>query len=263
MIDKEGRKQGYWIYYGKDRPEAGFPENGIIEEGRYVDNRKEGVWLKYHRDGKTIKLLGNYKNNRPSGEYETYHTNGKVKRKGCFVRGRIPENCTEYWYYESGVLESKRTTDSTINYYENGCLMSISTTASNDLSRTRIIQFKQDDCNVIKDTVYEFANLCKGIIVERTNCSIRKGDSLISVNYKEIDEFYKTPPPVISAKTKGTPFKPNDYNKVYNENDEVWQDGEFINGSLWDGKVYVYDSDGILLKVLIYKEGKYHADGQL
>jgi hypothetical protein len=26
--DKEGRKQGHWIYFGKDRPEEGYPANG-------------------------------------------------------------------------------------------------------------------------------------------------------------------------------------------------------------------------------------------
>jgi hypothetical protein len=40
-------------------------------------------------------------------------------------------------------------------------------------------------------------------------------------------------------------------------------DGQFKNSRLWDGKLYVYDSEGILLKIEIWKEGKYHSDGQL
>jgi antitoxin component YwqK of YwqJK toxin-antitoxin module len=39
-------------------------------------------------------------------------------------------------------------------------------------------------------------------------------------------------------------------------------DGTFRNGSLWDGKVYEYDADGIIMKVKVYKNGKYHSDGQ-
>jgi antitoxin component YwqK of YwqJK toxin-antitoxin module len=50
---------------------------------------------------------------------------------------------------------------------------------------------------------------------------------------------------------------------VFNSNDEIWQDGNFKNGLLWDGKVYEYDRDGILLKVKVYKNGLYHSDGQL
>ena len=40
-------------------------------------------------------------------------------------------------------------------------------------------------------------------------------------------------------------------------------DGIFKNGQLWDGKVYTYDRDGILQRVLVYKEGKYNSEGQL
>lgn len=71
-----------------------------------------------------------------------------------------------------------------------------------------------------------------------------------------------TPPISITQLTRGVPFKPNGYNKIYNDNDEIWQDGEYKNGKLWNGKVYIYDSDGILLRILIYKEGIYEADGQ-
>ncbi|MBI3239539.1 MAG: hypothetical protein HYZ43_11990 [Flavobacteriia bacterium] len=47
-------KEGYWIYYGKDRPETDIPAEGKVEEGNYTDGRKEGTWIKYHRDGNTI-----------------------------------------------------------------------------------------------------------------------------------------------------------------------------------------------------------------
>jgi antitoxin component YwqK of YwqJK toxin-antitoxin module len=70
-------------------------------------------------------------------------------------------------------------------------------------------------------------------------------------------------PVVPNPRTKGTRFQVNGYNKVYNSNDEIWQDGDFRNGRLWDGKVYEYDSDGILLKVKVFKKGVYHSDGQL
>ena len=30
-VDSQGRKQGKWIYLGKDRPESGFPVDGKIE----------------------------------------------------------------------------------------------------------------------------------------------------------------------------------------------------------------------------------------
>ncbi len=68
---------------------------------------------------------------------------------------------------------------------------------------------------------------------------------------------------VIAPKIKDGKFNPNGYNKVYNSNEELYQDGEFKDGRLFNGKMYVYDEDGILLKVKVYKDGAYHSDGQL
>ena len=47
------------------------------------------------------------------------------------------------------------------------------------------------------------------------------------------------------------------------KNDELFQVGKFQNGRLLEGKFYKYDSDGLLLKIEIYKGGKYHSDGQM
>jgi antitoxin component YwqK of YwqJK toxin-antitoxin module len=80
--DSEGKKQGKWIYYGKDRPEEGYPANGKIEEGNYKDDRREGIWVKYHTDGITPRLKGDYVNNRHQGSYVKYHPNGKIKEQG-------------------------------------------------------------------------------------------------------------------------------------------------------------------------------------
>ena len=62
--DKNGRKQGHWIYYGADRPETQFADTSKVEEGDYEDDRKTGVWIKYNKDG-TIRATGEFHNNRP------------------------------------------------------------------------------------------------------------------------------------------------------------------------------------------------------
>ena len=73
----------------------------------------------------------------------------------------------------------------------------------------------------------------------------------------------KEPPPFVKSPiTKGVKFFPDGYNKVYNANDEIWLDGNFKNGQLFDGKVYIYSSNGILKRIRIYKEGKFHSLGQ-
>jgi antitoxin component YwqK of YwqJK toxin-antitoxin module len=83
------------------------------------------------------------------------------------------------------------------------------------------------------------------------------------VKVKDPGQSNEKAPAIEKPIVKNGKFQPNGYNKVYNAQDEIWQDGDFKDGRLYNGKVYVYDRDGILLKVKVYKNGVYHSDGQL
>jgi 6-pyruvoyltetrahydropterin/6-carboxytetrahydropterin synthase len=92
---------------------------------------------------------------------------------------------------------------------------------------------------------------------------------------EQVSEFKEMESPEVEVKkpvktTKKGPviksydgFNPNGYNKVYNDIKELWLEGEFKQGQLWDGRLYVYDEDGLLLKIEVYKEGVFHSLGQL
>ena len=54
---------------------------------------------------------------------------------------------------------------------------------------------------------------------------------------------------------------PDGNRKVYNDNKDIWMDGTFEGGRLKEGKLYIYDEDGIIEKVEIFKNFKYAADG--
>lgn len=43
-----------------------------------VQGRKQGIWKKYHPNGKT-RYRGEFKNNKPVGEFRYYHDNGKLR----------------------------------------------------------------------------------------------------------------------------------------------------------------------------------------
>lgn len=71
-------------------------------------------------------------------------------------------------------------------------------------------------------------------------------------------------PQVVKPKVaSGLKFLPNGRNKLYTQAGDIWMDGDFKKGQLMDGKVFLYDSDGVLLKVRIYKNGAYERDGLL
>lgn len=258
IIDGEGRKQGKWIFWGKDRPSAGYPAEGKIEEGTYKDNRKEGLWIKYHNDGVTPKLKGEYRNNRPSGKYVKLYPDGTVRETGTFSRNKYYDSLKRY--HSNGVMKFEAVYNDAGNeqgtvkhFYPNG--------------QEEFVYESQDGIPTGKATRYYENGDIKEVIYYAADGSIESSEQHEMVNPSVIPEnpgvIKELAPEIGIPRTKGVKFQPNGYNKVYNENDEIWQDGEFRNGRLWDGKVYEYDSDGILLKVKVFKKGNYHSDGQL
>ena len=254
----EGKKQGKWIYLGKDRPESGYPADGKIEEGPYKDDRKEGTWIRYYNDGVTPKLKGEYHNNRPSGAYEKTYPDGTLRERGSFSHNKYGGVLERY--HENGQLEYKANYNSdgqeegTVKfYYANG--------------QEEFVYEAVGGVPTGKATRYwENGDIKEVITFGADGKAISKVQTpMVNPEVEIVDPgLTREPAPSVGpARTKGAPFKPNGYNKVYNENDEIWQDGDFRNGSLWNGKVYDYDSDGILLKVRVFKNGYYHSDGQL
>lgn len=257
--DKEGKKQGRWIYFGKDRPEAGYPENGKIEEGTYQDDRKQGFWTKYHTDGKTPKLKGEYENNRPKGRYTKYYENGKVKEQGTFERDKYLDTLKRY--HENGELEyvafyneEGKEEGAVTYYYANGQVEFEYISKEGKPSGKAIRYYENGDIKEILS--FNADGSLAGEPIQRKMVHP-------PVVVKDPGASTETTKKIIAPKTKDGKFDPNGYNKVYNANDELEQDGDFKDGRLFNGKMYVYDSDGLLLKVKIYKNGVYHSDGQL
>ncbi|MDH4474063.1 MAG: hypothetical protein QE487_15755 [Fluviicola sp.] len=251
--DSNGLKQGYWIYYGSDRPESGIPANGKVEEGTYIDDKKEGIWIKYHNDGVTPKLKAEYKNNRPVGNYTTIRGNiieignfEKNQYHDSVIRGSSLGREYEAFFNENGKEEGR------VNYYYSSGQLEFTYNSVNGTPTGKATRY------------YENGDI-KERIEYSEDGSVAKSEQFGQVNLdpSEIISAEKAPSLVNPMYTKGIKWNPDGYNKVYNEDDEVWQDGIFKEGKLWEGKLYVYDRDGILLRVKVFKNGVYHSDGQL
>lgn len=254
----DGKKQGKWIYLGKDRPEEGYPLEGKIEEGVYEDDRKEGLWIKYHNDGKTPKLKGNYTNNRPSGHYVKYFANGKVKEVGNFVQNQYQDSLKRY--HENGKLmyEAKYNASGkehgTVRYYYPNGQLEFEFTSVNGTSTGKAVRYYEN--GDVKEVI-EYGS--DGSLVSTQEKEMVNPE----VKIKESKANTEQAPKAVNPIVKNGKFQPNGYNKIYNQSDEIWQDGDFKEGRLYNGKVYIYDTDGILLKVKVFKNGLYHSDGQL
>ncbi|MEZ4922080.1 MAG: hypothetical protein R2780_02805 [Crocinitomicaceae bacterium] len=253
----DGLKQGYWITYGKDFPEKGYPSSGKIEEGPYVDDRKHGMWTKYFEDGVTPRLKGNYRNNRPYGEFIKYHENGKEREIGTYTDKKM---VGDYLVKNADGIVTQRKTFN-VGGKEEGKVEFFY-----DDGSPQMVMTKKDGVTVGEAITYWPNGDIKKIIVYDESGEITKKEERDMVNPdKGQKEVAGTGGPsgdkgIIKD---GKPFSRDGYNKLYNTNDEIWMDGEFKSGKLWNGKLYKYDADGILLKIEVWKEGKYHSDGQL
>lgn len=254
QIDTNGRKQGHWVFYGADKPEKGWCSSCKINEGTYKENRKVGVWTTYYQDGVTPKSKITYVNGRVNGAYKQYYPNGSIKETGRFIgrwyRGEIIK------YYESGCIQRKsfynKEGELEDDYiYFNGCEIEYQKVKNENGGYTVTYFHRNGDVKKIEE-LDALGNIISRSDVDSTQ--LKKKPVVIGKS---------TPCPYSELVRQDKLFKKNGYNKLYNHDDNLYLDGQFRNGCLWSGKYYIYTEDGLLLKIEIWKNGKYHSDGQL
>ncbi|HZH86705.1 MAG TPA: hypothetical protein VFD77_05265 [Brumimicrobium sp.] len=254
--DINGKKQGKWVYFGKDQPEKGYPMEGKISEGPFNDDRKHGKWIMYFNDGETPKTEGEYVNNRPNGPFVKYHPNGKIKEQGVFNKRVYSDSLKRF--NEEGILIYSSNHDETgkesgtVQYFHDNGNPEFIYEAVNGVPTGKATRYWPNG-DVKEEIVYGSDGM-----VKETTGEVARVNEEVKVK-KPGNENIKLPPKPSAHKN----FKPNAYNKVVNDDKELWMEGEFKNGLLYDGRLYIYDSDGLLFKVEVYKDGKYHSDGQL
>lgn len=254
--DEEGKKQGKWIFFGKDQPEKGYPMEGKISEGTYKNDRKNGRWTMYYKDGETPKIEGEFVNNRPNGPFVRYHPNGQIKEMGTFNKRRYTDSLKRFnedgiVVYESSYNEAGKEAG-TVKYFHDNGNPEFVYEAKNGIPTGKATRYWPNG-----DIKEEIVYAADGTVKE-TSGEVERINPPVNVEKPGDDNAKKAPKP-----SGVSDFKPDDYNKVYNEDKELWMEGDFKDGRLWDGRLYIYDEDGLLLKVEVYKEGNYHSDGQL
>jgi antitoxin component YwqK of YwqJK toxin-antitoxin module len=261
VVDAEGRKQGKWIIFNKVKNLPDYPPDAKVEEGKFVDNKKAGPWKEYYPNG-TLKNKITFSNNRPDGYAVMYHENGKIAEEGVWKNNR--------WvgvyklYHDNGQVAQEfnfnavgKREGNQKYYYENGQLM-----IEGDWKGGK-------EAGVVKE-YYE-----NGDLKAEKNFADGNIDLAKSKTYQPKKPIPVSTEPVAKAEPKITikpDEKPNIATNVdlrtisgrqtlYNKNKQISKDGEFDNGRLINGKVYHYTPDGILLRIAIYKDGKYSGDG--
>ena len=258
-IDVNRKRQGYWMIKAKLPKFRDYPVGNLIEEGKYVNSRKEGLWKKYFPSTK-LKSEITYKGSRPFGKYILYYENGNIEESGNWERtkntgdfkryhenGKLSQSFTftasgkrsgkQVYYYPNGKLRLEGTWNESLEtgeqkeYHENGDLMSVKNFNGGTLDPASFQIYASK--TLVKEAVEKMVEEGKGV-----NVKVTKEDE---ANQGGFD---------------GTGCK-----KLFNLNKQISKDGVFDNYRLIDGKYFKYDENGILIQIMIFKDGRYIGNG--
>lgn len=252
-------RQGKWIIFGNMTELEGYKSEQVVEVGKYINNKKEGIWTAYFPNGK-VKTEINFEAGRPKGSYKVFYDNGQVQEQGNWVSNR---NVGEFKrYHENGKLQQEFNFDATGKragvqkyYHENGQIMIEGNwnggKESGEQKRyyengdLKSVQYFDETGKVIPDKTKEFEP-------KKPNPPIvKKEEPVIQSEVVKLDR----------EKTNIGKFDGNGFNTTYNKDKQISQVGQFKGGRMWDGKIYVYNKNGILKRIEIYKNGKYFGNG--
>jgi antitoxin component YwqK of YwqJK toxin-antitoxin module len=262
LIDFNGKKQGPWIVFGKSKPNTCYKAESKVEEGKYVDNKKTGIWKEYYCNA-ILKNKITYTNGRPDGYAIMYHENGKISEEGMW---KINKWVGDYkLYYENGQVQQEFKFNSTGKregeqkyYYENGQVMIEGTWASGKEAGTIKEYHENGDIKAEKTFNNGAVDMASIKTYEPKKPNVKLDDPTVDkskvVTVKK-DETLQD--------TKKGPTMLNGYYILYNKNRQKTKDGTFKDNRLMEGKNYMYDENGILKRIEIYKNGAYVGDAQI
>jgi antitoxin component YwqK of YwqJK toxin-antitoxin module len=256
-MDEQGRKQGYWQVVAPVAERAQYKPGQLFEEGRYLDNRRNGPWKRYWPNGKLLSQIV-YDRGRPKGDYTTYYENGQVEEQGTWeldrntgdfsrwhANGKVAQDFQfdangtrqgqQQYYYENG---QKAVEVNVVNGQEAGTLKRWH--ANGDVQQ--VAQFEGGEVKTGTGKIVQATR--KPVVADPLPASAAPAPAV------RVDEK-----PNAAKK-----FDANGHNTLYDLQMRLSQVGDFRNGRLWTGKYYRYDATGKLVKLQRFEGGKYVGD---
>lgn len=255
FVDEAGKKQGYWKVTAPNTDKPGYPNGALVEEGRYTNSRRIGTWRRYWPNGKVMSEIS-YQMGRPRGDYKTYYPNGNVEEQGSWDLDRNTGSFQRYHpngklaqdfvFNDNGVRNGEQK-----YYHENGKLA----------VSVQVVEGKED--GTLKrytpgGELQQVAVFNEGEIDEAKSRYVKAAPKAEDV---VVDVKAPTAPVVTKEEsTNAITFRENGYNTLYDRQLRISQQGEFRQGRLSDGKRYSYDHNGILVRIQVFKGGRYAGD---
>jgi antitoxin component YwqK of YwqJK toxin-antitoxin module len=259
--DESGKRQGYWVIKGYMANDKAYSPDAIVEEGEYKDNRREGLWKRYWPNGKPKSEVF-YVFGKPEGHYKVFYESGQIEEESEWIDGR---NVGEFKrWHPSGALQQHflfaqngKRNGVQKYFYDNGKL-AMEVNIQNGEEQGMCKRYNEDG-SLKEETMFNGGEVKPGGVKEYADKPGGEGVEADPHN-KNIGKESKTSGDKVNP---ATVFKPNGYNVMYNDNGQMSQAGTYKDGRLWDGKMYVYNTDGILIRIEVYKSGRYLGSGVL
>ena len=255
QTDAKGQRQGYWIIKGSMIDDHAYKPESKVEEGIYLDNRKNGLWKKYWPNGKVRSEI-NYDHGKPQGEYKLYYENGKLEEHSTWTNSKNTGAFKRY--YENGnpqqdfLFADNGKRNGLQKYFHDNGKLAMEVNIVNG-QESGVMRRYNPDGSIAEEKTFE-----NGVLKQGSNKKYKVTETPSVVASDPYDDSVGKESKVTTDKTnKAQPFKPNGFNTLYDKNGQITQIGEFADGRLYDGKWYRYNSDGLLIRVEIYKGGKY------
>lgn len=256
-----GLKQGYWIVMNTIKKLPEYPADAKVEEGIFENSRKTGIWKMFYPNGK-IKSEITYVANRPKGYAKMYYENGNLQEEGIWENGRWTGSYKSYHdngqtFYDFNYTQFGKRSGEQTYYYENGQVMMKGTMQDGKETGVWEEYYENGDLRAKKsfnDGTLDAANT--EVYAPKKPIPIKKDDT--PAGPASVVEKGKE-----KVNPAGKPFDGNGYAKLFIAGGRVSKDGEFKSYRLITGKDYIYNTDGILERIAVYKDGKYVGDAPI
>lgn len=225
-IDENNQKQGLWLT---------FDASGktVIERGIFLNNKKDGLWVSYFPGGQ-VKQEITFKGGVANGDAKFYYENGRVWEQGNWM---IDHWVGKYqFYYPSGQVAydwnynnlGKRSGEQRY-YHENGNVKYLGKWENGKTAGA--LKIYNEMGQLTAERIY-----AEGKFEQTINHITVSSDKDNAI--------------------KSEIFTGSGFNTIYNMSGQIEKKGLFDNGQLVEGEQNIYDSNGKLSTVLIFKGGE-------
>lgn len=257
-----GLKQGYWIIYNSIKKLPNYPTEAKVEEGRFTDSKKVGIWKMFWPNG-NLKSEITYTDNRPKGYAKMYYENGNLQEEGLWENNRWVGDYKSYYdngttFYDFKYNNTGKREGEQKYFYDNGQVMMKG-------------EMKEGKESGEWEERYENGDLRAKKVFNEGTLDVEKTEVYAPVKPlepKKEEPLTKEPPKIVDVqKEKVNEAQPvftgEGYAKLFNLNKQISKEGEFHKYRLINGIDYIYNKDGILERKAVYKDGRYVGDAPI